>query len=83
MMNLIPGDIGRPLSDIKTNLKIHDLRQMIAHVLDSLETREVEVEDANGKWYTMRIRPYRTIDNKIDGVVIVVLDLDARLRPKT
>jgi len=82
LMNLIPGDIGRPLTDIKTNLRITDLRQVVTRVIESLETQENEVEDNNGKWYSMRVRPYRTVDNRIDGVVIVLLDLDPRIRPK-
>jgi two-component system, chemotaxis family, CheB/CheR fusion protein len=58
-----------------------DLRQLVYRVVDSLEIQENEVEDQNGKWYSMRILPYRTLDNKIDGVIIVLLDLDPRLRP--
>ena len=54
----------------------------MTHVIDSLEIMESEVEDNSGRWYSMRIRPYRTFDNKIDGVVIVLIDLDPRLRPK-
>jgi two-component system, chemotaxis family, CheB/CheR fusion protein len=82
VMNLIPSDIGRPVTDLKPNLKMPDLRQSISRVIDSLEIQENEVEDNSGRWYSMRIRPYRTMDNKIDGVVIVLLDLDSRLRPK-
>jgi two-component system, chemotaxis family, CheB/CheR fusion protein len=82
VMNLIPTDIGRPITDIKTNLRIQDLRQSVTRVIDSLEIQENEVEDNTGRWYSMRIRPYRTLDNKIDGVVIVLIDLDPRLRPK-
>jgi two-component system, chemotaxis family, CheB/CheR fusion protein len=81
VMNLIPTDIGRPITDIKSNLRISDLRRLVSRVIDSLEIQESEVEDNTGKWYSMRIRPYRTLDNKIDGVVIVLLDLDPRLRP--
>jgi two-component system, chemotaxis family, CheB/CheR fusion protein len=82
LMNLIPTDIGRPITDIKTNLRVTDLRQTVAKVMESLETQENEVEDSNGRLYSMRIRPYRTVDNRIDGVVIVLLDLDPRIRPK-
>lgn len=83
VMNLIPTDIGRPISDIKPNLKVQDLQRMISRVIDSLEILDTEIEDNSGRWYSMRIRPYRTLDNKIDGVVIVFLDLDVRLHPKT
>jgi two-component system CheB/CheR fusion protein len=82
VMNLIASDVGRPITDIKSNLRITDLRTLVARVIDSLEIHESEVEDNNGRWYSMRIRPYRTMDNKIDGVVIVLIDLDSRLHPK-
>jgi two-component system CheB/CheR fusion protein len=81
IMNLIPTDIGRPITDIKPNVRIPDLKTAISKVIDTLEIQEMEVEDAGSHWYSMRIRPYRTLDNKIDGVVIVLLDLDPRLRP--
>jgi two-component system CheB/CheR fusion protein len=77
-MNLIPSDLGRPITDIKPNVKISDLKQSIQGVIDSLEIQEFRVEDNQGGWYSMRIRPYRTLENKIDGVVIVLLDIDAR-----
>ena len=81
VMNLIPADVGRCITDIKPNLRIPDLKRSISHVIDSLQIEEFDVEDANGRWYCMRIRPYRTFDNKIDGVIIVLLGLDPRLRP--
>ena len=82
MMNLIPPDIGRPITDIKPNLRLPDLKQAISRVVETLEIHEKEVEDNNGRWYSMKIRPYRTLDNKIEGAVIVFLDLDSRLRPR-
>jgi two-component system CheB/CheR fusion protein len=82
IMNLIPADVGRPITDIKPNVKIPDLKQIIARVLDSLEIQENQVEDNQGRWYSMKVRPYRSLDNRIDGVVIIFFDLDARLRPK-
>jgi two-component system CheB/CheR fusion protein len=82
VMNVIPSDVGRPITDIKSNLKVPDLRQLIMRVADTLETQENRVEDINGRWYSMRIRPYRTVDNKIDGVIMVLLELDAKLGPK-
>jgi two-component system CheB/CheR fusion protein len=82
ILNLIPADIGRPITDIKPNVKIPDLKQLIARVLDTLEIQENQVEDNQGRWYSMKVRPYRSLDNKIDGVVIIFFDLDPRLRRK-
>ena len=74
--NLIPADIGRRLSDLKDNLNITDIDAMIHDVLDSLVTRETKVQDKQGRWHSLRIRPYRTRDNKIDGAVITLIDID-------
>ncbi len=75
-LNLIPADIGRPLSNIKTNLKVVDLERLIANVIDRVTAAEMEVQDLQGHWYSMSIRPYRTEDNKIEGAVLVLVDID-------
>ncbi len=77
IMNLIPTDVGRPITDITPNLKFTDLKGTITRVIDKLETLELDVEGTDGKWYSMRTRPYRTLDNKIEGAVIVLLELPA------
>ncbi|MBC1312168.1 PAS domain-containing protein [Trichormus variabilis PNB] len=78
--NLIPTDIGRPLSDINHNLNISDLEQQIQEVIGTLTFKVQEVQDNEGHWYDLRIRPYRTMDNKIDGAVVVLVDIDALKR---
>jgi two-component system CheB/CheR fusion protein len=74
--NLIPTDVGRPISDIKPNLRGIDLPDAIASVIDSLLPREIDVQDTQGHWFSLRIRPYVTQDNKIDGVSIALVDID-------
>jgi two-component system CheB/CheR fusion protein len=74
--NLIATDVGRPISDIKPNLRLDDLPGMIAAVIDSVAPYEGEVQDRAGRWYSLRIRPYVTTDNKIDGASIVLVDID-------
>jgi two-component system, chemotaxis family, CheB/CheR fusion protein len=64
LLNVIPSDLGRPITDVTSNLKLPQLRPLITRVIDTLEIQEIEVEDKNGKWYSVCIRPYRTIDNK-------------------
>jgi two-component system CheB/CheR fusion protein len=80
IFNLIPTDIGRPLSDINHNLNFPDLEEQIVEVISTLNHKAQEVQDQDGHWYDLRIRPYRTIDNKIDGVVVVLVDIDGLKR---
>ncbi|OCQ98260.1 ATPase [Nostoc sp. MBR 210] len=80
IFNLIPSDVGRPFSDINHNLNLPDLEQQIIEVINTLNFKTQEVQDQEGHWYDLRIRPYRTIDNKIDGAVVVLVDIDALKR---
>jgi two-component system CheB/CheR fusion protein len=80
-LNLIPSDVGRSIRDLKTSLLDSEIEEMIAAVIDNLETRELEVHDGGGKSYLLRIRPYKTTENKIEGAVLVLIDLD-QLRGK-
>ena len=76
VFNLIPTDVGRPISDIKPNLRVDDLGRLIARVIDTLAPYETEVQDEQGRWYSLRIRPYVTLESKIDGASVVLLDID-------
>ncbi len=87
IINLIQSDIGRPVGHIVSNLPGYDkLTQDTQAVLDTLVPREAEVRTAEGRWYTMRIQPYRTLDNVIEGAVLTFVDvtearqLQAKLR---
>lgn len=76
ILHLIPTDIGRPLSDLRINVKVENIEMLINEVIETLEIKEVEVQDLNNQWFSMRIRPYKTITNKIDGVVIAFIDIN-------
>jgi two-component system CheB/CheR fusion protein len=76
LLSLLPTDVGRPINDMKTTLVIDRLDQMIASVIDNLEVREATVQDRGGRWYSLRIRPYKSLDNKIDGAVLIIIDVD-------
>ncbi|HEY9606008.1 MAG TPA: PAS domain-containing protein [Allocoleopsis sp.] len=80
LLHLIPTDVGRPLRDINHTLNVPDLESQILDVINTLTTKEQEVQDQEGRWYDLRIRPYRTIDNKIDGAVVMLMDIDALKR---
>jgi len=76
IINLILSDIGRPVGHIVANLAGYDgLVADTQAVLHSLIPKEVEVQTKDGKWYTMRIMPYRTMDNVIEGAVITFVDI--------
>ncbi|HEV8038483.1 MAG TPA: chemotaxis protein CheB [Bryobacteraceae bacterium] len=73
-LNLIPSDVGRPISDINLNLELPRLDRLLAEVIETLTPKVMDVKDLSGRTHSLRIRPYRTEDNKIEGVVMVLLD---------
>jgi two-component system CheB/CheR fusion protein len=75
LFNLIPTDIDRSLTDITSRIKYDHLEQDAQEVLATLQTKEVEIESREGGWFTMRIMPYRTRENVIDGVVLTFTDI--------
>ena len=76
LLNVIPGDVGRPLRDLKTNIDVPDLDDLVRAVIRDVEGCEREIQDMQGQWYVMRVRPYRTSENRIEGAVIAFLDID-------
>ena len=77
ILNVVPSDVGRPLDDIKPNIDVADLDRQIAEVIETMAMTESEVQDREGRWYRMQIRPYKTTDNKIDGAILSLVDIDA------
>lgn len=78
IINLIQSDIGRPVSHIVSNLPGYgNLTANTQEVLDTLVPKEADVQTAEGRWYTRRIQPYRTMDNVIKGAVLTFVDVTA------
>jgi two-component system CheB/CheR fusion protein len=77
VLNMIPTDIGRPFSDINIGLEIKDLPRLAKEVIETLATKEIDVQDAAGKWYSLRLRPYKSADNRIEGAVLTLIEIDA------
>jgi len=75
IFNLIPSDVGRRLSDLNRSILVPDLDKTIRQVIDDLSIVERETQDRDGHWYLLRVRPYRTRDNKIEGAVLVLIDV--------
>ena len=78
LLNLQPGDRGRPITHLHSNLHYEHLEADLQTVLASLIPLEQEVASAAGEWFQMNIRPYRTLDDHIDGVVVTFVDITAR-----
>jgi two-component system CheB/CheR fusion protein len=78
IFNLLPGDTGRPLSDITGQLKGFNLLADLERVLARLQPVQREVETREGHWYLMNILPYRTAEDRIEGVIVTFLDITER-----
>jgi two-component system CheB/CheR fusion protein len=74
--NILPTDIGRPLHELRPNIDVPDLENILQEVIETLRARERKVRDREGREYLLRVRPYKTTDNKIDGAVLTLIDMD-------
>jgi two-component system CheB/CheR fusion protein len=75
LFKIIPSDVGRSIGDLVSTLRYGRLQADAQEVLQTLVFKELEVSTDDGKWYAMRIMPYRTSENVIDGVVITFSDI--------
>ncbi len=80
MWKLAPGDVGRAIGDLRLEFELPGLDKMLRAVLDSLESRETDVQTHDGRWWRLQARPYETVDNQITGVVLILFDIDAARR---
>ena len=78
LFSVTPMDEGRPITDFAHQLHYEDLIKDARAVLANLAPIRREVKSRSGKWYDMRVRPYRTVEDKIDGVVITFVDVSDR-----
>jgi PAS domain S-box-containing protein len=78
--NLLASDVGRPISGMRHNLDLTDLETLVGEIITSAREREREVRDKEGRWYSLRVHPYQTLDDKVDGAVLVLVDIDALKR---
>ncbi len=78
ILNLLPGDLGRSIIDLKLAIALEKLDEKIGEVIDAVTIRESEVQDAKGRWYRMQIRPFNTMEQKIYGVILSLEDITSR-----
>jgi two-component system, chemotaxis family, CheB/CheR fusion protein len=80
LFKLIPSDLGRPITDLSSRLWYPELEHDVRSVLRKLLASEKSVATTDGAWFTVRIMPYRTLDNRIEGVVITFADISTAKR---
>ena len=76
LFNLKASDLGRSIFDIDLGVQLPDFKAIINEVVDNTISKEIEAKGPQGRWYMVRMGPYRTADNKIEGVVLAFVDID-------
>jgi two-component system CheB/CheR fusion protein len=76
LFNLISGDVGRPIGQINPNIVCDNLENLIRMTIHGVDSQEQDVQDRAGRWYSLRIRPYKGVDNRLDGAVVTAIDID-------
>ncbi len=72
---IVPSDLGRPILDLKPKVMVPDLQQFLRDAIEMLAPKMQEVQDEDGRWYSMRARPYKTSTNHVEGVVLSFFDV--------
>ena len=83
ILGLTPIDVGRPITRLKLKIEIADLEKMMLDVISEVRAQQYRLKDSEGEWCDLRLTPYRTADNRIDGVVLSVLTFDELEPDKT
>ena len=78
VLGLRSGDVGRSVTELNLGIQVDRLQQQVEEVLDRLETKETAITTRNGSVYLMRTRPYRSVDDRIDGAVVALVDITER-----
>jgi PAS domain S-box-containing protein len=78
LYNLLPADVGRPLSDINGQIAVGNLTANIERVLDTLQPIQREIQTHSGRWFLMNVLPYHTAEDRIEGVIMTFLDITQR-----
>jgi two-component system CheB/CheR fusion protein len=82
-LGLIAGDIGRPIGHLKAGVALPDMETLVGEAIASVQPLEREVRGPDGRAYLLRVNPYHTADNRVDGAVLVLFDIDELRRAQT
>ncbi len=75
LFNLIPSDVGRPIGQLRPTLDLPDLTQLASKVIETGRPMLLETRDLQGRWYALRIRPYETVKDQVEGVLVAVIEI--------
>jgi hypothetical protein len=75
-LQVISGDIGRSISELTVHADLPDLAELLREVIDTATPMERSVRDAEGRWYVAQVRPYETADRRVDGAIVMLIDID-------
>ena len=76
LLHLLPGDVGRPVGDIRLGVDIPDMNDLISEVINRENELQREIRAGDGRWYSLRMLPYKTSDQRTDGLLISFGDID-------
>jgi two-component system CheB/CheR fusion protein len=79
-LNLIASDAGRLITDLRPHTELPDLRQLLLDAMEGGNRKPRDIRDAHGRWYSLRILPSVGPNRKIDGAVVMLIDIDAAKR---
>ncbi|MEO8662188.1 MAG: chemotaxis protein CheB [Bryobacteraceae bacterium] len=80
ILNLIPSDVGRSITDLQPKVELPDLRPLLLAAMEGGDRKPREIRDAHGHWFSMHILPSLGMDGSIDGAVLILTDIDASKR---
>jgi two-component system, chemotaxis family, CheB/CheR fusion protein len=80
MLNLIASDVGRSITDLQPQIELPDLRRLLLDAMESRNRKPRDIRDSHGRWHSLRILPSVGLDGKIDGAVLMLMDIDAAKR---
>ncbi len=80
MLNLIPSDLGRSITDLQSQMELPDLRRLLLDVMEGGNRKLRDIRDSLGRWYSLRVLPSVGTGGKIDGAVLMLIDIDAAKR---
>ncbi|HEY0802879.1 MAG TPA: chemotaxis protein CheB [Steroidobacteraceae bacterium] len=76
LFNILPSDVGRPIADMRHNIDIEDFPALLSQAVNQGKEIEKQVQSRDGRFYLLRLRPYRMQDDSVDGAVVVLIDID-------